>query len=123
MLAVRAVVAGSPRLPELSDECAATHARLTFALVNLVGQLETAMTAIGMHIVTQGAATGFDRFGQGVPDVFQQETTSLPANPVGRALGGDAGAKKAFGRVNIADSDQQVVVHQRRFDRPASFGE
>ena len=69
----------------------------------------------------QGGTAVVDRLGQNGADAFQQAAAPPAAEPVGPAGGPDAGGKQNFRSVDVADSGNQFLVKQRRFDCRFSF--
>src|ERR1035437_9329540 len=73
-----------------------------------------------MHIVADAAATGSNRGFKGAANGWNQDSVAFTADALGSTQGRNTGAKQAFGGVDIADADDQVAVHQQRFDRRAA---
>ena len=70
-----------------------------------------------MDEVAQAAAAGVDRGMQcRLDDRYQPPETFQRDFPRCRAWV-DARAKQAFRRINVADADDAMAIHQHRFDR------
>ncbi|CAN0623584.1 protein of unknown function [Burkholderia multivorans] len=116
-LAGRTIVGGTLALHDLSDRRAAYAARHARAIVDEIFLLEIAAFAVAADEIAQRAAALVDRGRKrrahrvGEPLVTRQRHFS---GGRGRA---DARAKEALGRIDIADTDDDVAGEQRLLHR------
>ncbi len=86
------------------------------ALVDLSIEHEVARVAGRRNEVAQRAAADADRLGQDVAHRRSQPFAARPAEAMRRRARVDASAKQRFGRVDIADADDDVTREQHLLD-------
>ena len=87
------------------------------APVYLQGLFEIARLAIAVGKIPQGGATKLDRLLQNILYTADQVFIALPGNLAGRYPGIDTCQKQGFIGVNIADTHNDVTVHDEGLDR------
>ena len=119
MLAAWAPVSAAARLTDAADGGATVMAGCARAVIYGTAELEAAGAAVTMDVVADTAATTGNRGVQRGAYGVGKPVTAAAADPAGGAQRRDAGLKQALGGIDVADTDQQVSVHQHRLDRRA----
>ena len=131
LLARRTRKRRTPALDDAGDRPVAAAARAggAFAVVDGEGMLEIAELAVGLTVVAQRRAAGFDGFLQHVADRRGQRARcgGRPALGVGEQRSGsgraDARAVQRLADIDVAQSGDALLVEQRGFDWRARAGE
>ena len=115
-LAGGAEVGGSPCQCCFDNGLRAVEARTILAAIDLEVQLKIARIATGPEKIGNGRATGINGLLQDPPALGGDSSPIIKRKLVGRGQGVDAGGKKGFVGVNIADSSNKPPIHKQRFD-------
>jgi len=86
---------------------------LTLATVDLQPDREVAETALRRGVITKAGAPLLDSLGEHVTDRSGKNGEARERRPVAGAGRSDAGAKKRFGGIDVADAGDQALVHQQ----------
>src|SRR5690348_473708 len=119
-LAARAVEGSALPLPDVPDGCAGDAARIAFAAVHVIVELEVPRLARRIDVVAQRAAALGDGFGEHVAHRVDEAREARLRKPAGGHGGPDAGTEQRFVGVDVADADDEVIVHERLLDRDAA---
>ena len=106
----------------MADGSLADPAELAFASVNKKALGEVAGLAVGVDEVAEGGAALLDGFAEDLADGFD-EAGELRAGKSGCGSGrADAGAEERFAGVDVANADDDLVVHDDLLDRSLASG-
>ena len=122
-LATWTEMGGSAAENDAFDGSFATNARLAFAVVDAVKELEAAFFAVGVDVVSQGAASVIDRAAENQFDGAIEAEDLLASQPIGGDCGINPRVKERLVGVNVADAGDQTLIEQSRLDSAAGFGE
>jgi len=115
-LASRTIKCGALCLFDFPNELAADTTGLAGAAVGEILLLKIPRAAVGMNEVTQAAATGCDGGKERFLDDGHEALQARERNLACRRTRVDAGAKQAFGCIDVADADNAVAIHERWLD-------
>ena len=115
-LATRAVIRASLPLNKRFDHGVTAAAVFVFPIVNFKLLFEVARLAVTPVKVSQRRAAGLDRAAQDIPDCLRKRIVSMAGNSSGCTLGIDAGQEQRFARVDIADTDDDLGIHDELLD-------
>ena len=73
--------------------------------------------AVVAHEVAQGRAASCNRFIQDVADMADEGGKTLFADAPSSPLGMDRGTKQGFTRIDVADPDDNMRIHNKVFHR------
>src|SRR5690606_10294376 len=90
----------------------AVSAGFSLAAIHRQFLLEIPWRAIGRQEVAQGGAAALDRVGKYGADRIGEDAETLAGNAAGGAERVDAGLEQGFGGVDVADPDDDGLVHQ-----------
>src|SRR6185437_9916133 len=95
----------------------ASLARRAGAVVDLEACLKIAELAARLDMIAQGRAAIADRAQQHLLDRRHEALGSLALHGVSRAARRDAGHIESLAGIDVAHTDQSLLVEQRRLDR------
>src|SRR4029450_7972060 len=122
-LALRAIERRPGAQPALPDPGPAHPAGLAFARVNEVVELKIAGLAARIHVIAQRASALRDSLGEYRAPSVDQPREPRARNAVGPDHRPDACPEQRLVRVDVADPDDESVVHERELDcRRAAAG-
>jgi len=101
----------------------AAHARLSFARVDAVEELEAAFFAVGVDVVAQGTAAMVDGAAKNQLDGAVEAEDLVASQAVAGGGGVDAAVEEGFVGVDVADAGHEALVEEGGFDGAAGFGE
>ena len=104
-----------------ANGCAAARAGLSGPSVNGAGKLEMTAAAVAVDVIAYAAAARRDGFAERGADRHDQTLATRVTDALGGTHWGDAGAKQALSRVDVADAYNQVAIHQHGFDGAAAL--
>ena len=110
----------SAGLAKHGNGMAAVRARQRISPIDGTSELKAAGPAVTVHVVADGTAAGCNRFGEGCTDGGGQRVATRATDPAGGAGWRDAGTEQTLSRIDVADADDAVAVHQEGFDRGLS---
>lgn len=116
-LADRAKEASPLLIPAHSNRRATTSARLARPPIDQAIKLEVARLPVTADEIAQAAAASFDCVSQRLTDRIDQQCTPWSGKTAGRCGRSDSRSKKAFGRVDVADTHDRSPRKQQLFDR------
>ncbi len=116
LLAVRAEKSGTGALAKLLNRAATAQAGFATAAIDEIGLLEVARLALAIHEIPQGTATSGNGSDQGVLYRGRQQGATRLRQTAGGETRIDAGVKQGFVRVDIADADDLMGIHEQVFD-------
>ena len=120
-LAFRAKMRGAPAQHNPHNRRAADGARFSFAIVDAVNFLEIAGPAVGVAVVSKGAAATADGLVEDGFDASAEAGDLRRGKFVRRDSGIDAGAEKRFVRIDVSQSREHFLIEQRGFDGSSGF--
>src|SRR5512146_3047744 len=103
--------------PHRADRRAANPARLAAAAVDEQFLLEVAGLAVRLQEVAQRRAAARDRVVEDALGLHGEPCVLRFRDRSGRASRADAGGEQRFGNVDVADADDDLLVHQERLYR------
>ena len=101
---------GSAAENDAFDGTFATDARLAFAVVDAVKELEATFFAVGVYVVSQGAASVIDRAAEDQFDGAIEAEDLLASQPIGGDGGMNPRVKERLVGVNVADAGDQTLI-------------
>src|SRR5579863_5253423 len=119
LLAARAIISGALALRERLDCHAAAPAGSALALVDVQALAEVARGAVRPEVVTQRRAAGADRKLEHGAHRAHQARGFRARERRGAPLRLQARAEQRFARVDVADPDHEMAVHQELLQRHA----
>src|SRR5512142_1346962 len=112
-----AVVRGPTAQSAHPDRRAADPAGLALTPVDAVVELEVARRATAVDIVPKRSAALGDRLAQRIADGGSQPAQPVARDATGGAIRPDPGPEQRLVRIDVADADHHVTVHQHELDR------
>ena len=119
-LAARAIRGGSSALPDFANGGAARPAGQPPSAIDGVIELEIARLATAVDVVAQRRSAFGDGVGKRRADRTDEPFQSWPRQAIRRCGRPDPRPEQRFAGVDIADADDQMIVHQRKLDRCAA---
>src|SRR5690606_4880643 len=106
-------------LHELLDRRRARQAWFAGTLVDIEFLAEVARHAVRVDVVAQRRAARTNRILQDRFDGFDERFNLLASQTTCGAAWTDASAKECLARIDVADADDHLTIHDRLFDRDA----
>src|SRR5262249_4880341 len=120
LLAAWTIVRGALSLGHGPDRAAAAPTGLAATLVNVEALAEITGLTVGSQLVAQGRAAGTDRLAQHRAHAAYQARGIGAREAARRTPGPQARPEQRLARVDVADADHQLAVHQQLLDGDAT---
>jgi hypothetical protein len=89
---------------------------LTLTAIDLQSDRKVAELIVWRSVIAERRPALGNGFLENLPDLCCEISEAPDGGPVARARGADASPPQSFGRIDIADPNDQALIHQQRFD-------